>query len=574
MVSHARDGTPGSHSRVYGGETIRALVPRLAAAVFIGVLTGCASDPVGGPAAPRGAADAGTLTLASGRSYRIYPHELVYTGTGSYRWPDGRTYQGTFLDGLPGGIGTGTWADGDRYRGTWHQGLMHGHGELTRADGSRYRGDFVAGAREGDGVEQSEDGLYNGGWENDLPNGQGRFHDTGGALYDGGWVDGRRQGRGTYTDSQGSIYDGDWFDDVPDGFGALSHADGSGYEGEWQSGIQQGYGTSVSIAGAVYEGTWIGGQRQGFGEVRRPDGSRYQGEWVEGRRQGQGRESYADGSFHEGTWVADQPHGPGRRRDRTGIEISGVWSGDSVREGRMRLPTGAEYSGPLLRRRNTVVDAGLLAWLDERAAAGDPYARFFLGTAYTDFQDPAPDPFTATGHFRAAARAGIPDAEFRLALLLLDRTPDQAVVWLKAAAAQGQAQANALLGEYYLTGNRVPLDVSRAIACLEVGSDAGDMTARNNLAWVLATTEAPGLRDGERALALIRPLALMRGGWQHLDTLAAAYAAVSRYADAAEAQAQAIADAEGILGAGSSEVMAMQDRLESYRARAGNAGGR
>ncbi len=573
MVFHGARRDPGSSNRGHGGETIRAFVPLACAALVFGILTGCVSDPLGGPKAPRNAPDAGTLTLPSGRSYPVYPDELAYTGAGTYRWPDGRTYQGPFLAGQPEGVGNGSWPDGSRYRGTWHEGHPHGHGELTRADGSRYRGDFVAGQREGQGVEQSDEGLYNGGWLNDLPNGEGRFNDANGAVYTGSWFDGRRQGQGTYTDGHGSRYKGEWFDDVPDGFGTLTQVDGSSYEGEWRSGVQQGYGRSVSIAGAVYEGTWVDGRRQGFGVVERPDGSRYQGEWVEGRREGHGRESYAEGSFHDGTWKADDPEGPGTRRDRTGIEISGVWKGDTVTRGRMHLPTGAEYEGGLLRKRNTVADAELLAWLEERAAADDPYAQFFLGTVYTDFRDPAPDPFTATGYFRSAARAGIPDAEFRLALLLLEKTPDQAVTWLKEAAAHGQAQANTLLAEYYLSGNRVPLDVAQAIACLQAGSDAGDMAARNNLAWVLATTDVPGLRDGERALALIRPLALMRGDWQHFDTLAAAYAAVSRFGDAADAQARAIADASRVLGTDSAEVIAMQDRLERYRVRAQTAGG-
>jgi len=471
-------------------------------------------------------------------------------------------------------VGTGTWPNGDRYRGTWHEGRMHGHGELNRQDGSHYRGDFVAGQRDGQGVEESDEGLYNGSWANDLPNGEGRFHDTSGAVYTGFWVDGHRQGLGTYTDSRGSVYEGDWYDDVPDGFGVLSHPDGSGYQGEWQSGVQQGYGTSVSEAEVIYEGTWIDGRRQGFGVVRRPDGSRYEGEWVAGHRQGRGRESHPDGSYHDGEWSEDHPLGEGVRRDRTGIEISGVWNGDTVSDARMRLPTGAEYAGNLFAQGNTAVEAGLLQWLKAQAAAEDAYAQFFLGTVYTDFRDPAPDPFTATGYFRSAARAGIPDAEFRLALLLMERTPTQAVTWLKKAAGHGQAQANTLLGEYYLTGDRVPMDVDQAVAYLEAGSDAGDMAARNNLAWVLATTDRADLRDGERALALIRPLALMRGDWQHFDTLAAAYAAVSRYADAARAQEQAITDASRALGSGSSEVSAMQDRLHRYQSSAGTADGR
>lgn len=534
------------------------------------VLTACVSDQIGGPTAPKDAKDAGLLTLPSGRSYPVYPQELAYSGEAGYRWPDGRTFDGSFMLGQPDGMGTGTWPDGTHYRGTWQHGTRHGHGELSRQDGSRYVGDFVNGLRAGDGVEQSGEGLYRGTWANDLPNGQGEFHGTDGASYEGYWHDGRRQGQGSYVDANGNRYVGEWHADVPHGFGVLTNANSSSYEGQWRASLQNGYGISISESGVVYEGTWRDGKRQGFGVASRPDGSRYEGEWVAGRRQGQGRESFADGSYHQGTWESDQPLGPGTRRDRTGIEITGVWTGDSFNSGIMRLPSGAEYAGRLLRKRNTVVEPGLMDWLEARAEAQDPHAQFFLGTAYTDFQSPSPDPFRATGYFRRAARAGVPDAQFRLALLLMDKTPEQAMDWLARAAAAGQAQANALLGEYYLTGNRVDRDLDAAVRYLQAGSSAGDMTARNNLAWILSTADDPAFRDGQRALGLIRPLALFEGGWQHFDTLAAAYAALGDFELAVNAQktaiklASATADATASLMA--TRIAEMYRRLDGYEA--------
>jgi hypothetical protein len=534
--------------------------------VFSLVLGGCVSNQIGGPTAPEDAPDAGTLTLPSGRSYPVYPHELAFTGEATYRWPDGRVYQGTLIAGLPEGIGSGTWPDGDRYRGTWHLGRQHGHGELTRADGSRYLGDFVEGQRTGHGTEQSEEGLYRGEWRDDLPNGQGTFNATDGASYSGQWRDGYRQGYGTYTDTRGNRYEGDWSGDVPDGFGTMHSVDGSVYEGEWRASQRTGYGKLTTDAGVIYEGTWQDDERQGFGVAIRPDGSRYEGAWVAGRREGEGRESYPDGSYHDGIWKADQPAGQGTRKDRTGILISGRWEGDRLSDGMLRLPSGAEYSGRLLISRNTTVDAGLLAWLEERAGQDDPWAHFFLGTAYADFSRPIPDLFKATGHFRRAARAGIPDGQFRLALLLVEKSPAKAIELLEKAAEANQAQANTLLGEYYLTGRWVDEDLPTAIRYLRAGSEAGDLTARNNLAWILATTEQPELRDAEESLTLIRPLALLHGGWQHFDTLAVAYAAAGDYPEAARALERAIQDASSTLGDNSPEVAAMRDRLDHYQA--------
>lgn len=531
-----------------------------------GLLAGCASVDLGGPVAPQGDPSAGVLTLSSGRAYPIYPQALAYTGEAAYRWPDGRTYDGDLVLGAPEGMGTGTWPNGDRYRGTWHEGHRHGHGELTRADGSRYLGDFENDVRQGDGVMQSAEGLYSGHWSNDLPNGPGKFNGTDGATYEGQWQDGVRQGYGDYVDANGNRYEGNWFADVPDGFGILTNANGYRYEGEWRDSQQHGYGRATTETGAVYEGTWVEGKRQGFGVATRYDGSSYEGEWLDGQRHGKGRESFADGSFHDGIWEADQPLGLGTRRDRTGIEITGFWTGDSVRSGFMRLPSGAEYAGGLLRQRNTEVEPSLLSWLEAQAEAGDAYAQFFLGTAYTDFSSPTPDPFTAIAYFRSAARSGVPDAQFRLALLLLEKTPEQAIIWLRRAADAGQAQANALLGEYYLSGNHVPRDPVQALPYLEAGTAAGDKTARNNLAWVLATSRDDAIRDGARALELISPLAASEGGWQHFDTLAAAYAAVPDLDQAVKAQSLAIREAKR-MPVDQAILTEMLTRLADYEAR-------
>ncbi len=545
----------------------RALLPKvLCGLILSGLLSGCVSPELGGPTAPKGAVDAGILTLPSGRSYLVYPEQLAYTGQGLYLWPDGRQYQGGFVAGKPDGMGIATMANGDRYRGSWKDGLQNGHGELNRADGSHYVGDFVSGSREGSGVEQSAEGLYRGAWQNDLPHGSGQFHGIDGAAYEGQWSNGVREGFGSFTDTRGNRYEGDWYDDVPSGFGVMHNANGSVYEGEWHNSRQNGYGRVTTEAGAIYEGTWVNGKRQGFGIATRPDGSRYEGEWLEGNRSGQGKESFADGSYHQGSWEADQPLGEGTRQDRTGITISGLWNADQLDSGLLRLPTGPEYTGRLLKNHNREVHQELLGWLNSLAARNDPYAHFFLGTAYSDFDIPAPARSKATKHFAVAAEAGIPDGQFRLALLIAKESPGRAIELLISAAAADQAQANTLLGQYYLSGNGVPLNVITASRYLRAGSNAGDMTARNNLAWVLATTYETRIRDGAESLALIRPLALLHDDWQHLDTLAAAQAETGDFESAIATQQRAIEKASADPGDTGQSIVAMTNRLSYYRA--------
>jgi arylsulfatase A-like enzyme len=76
---------------------------------------------------------------------------------------------------------------------------------------------------------------------------------------------------------------------------------------------------------------------------------------------------------------------------------------------------------------------------------------------------------------------------------------------------------------------------------LSLCPDSG--TYRNELAWALATCEDPSLRDGARALEVANQLVIRGEGEpdpNHLDTLAAAYAAVGDSSSAAREQWRAV----------------------------------
>ncbi len=529
---------------------------------------GCLAPQIGGPTAPRGDPAAGTLTLPSGRTVHVYPQDLAYTGRARYGWPDGRAYEGDWVAGTPHGMGTETTTTGATYRGTWRSGVRDGHGELSDAEGRRYVGDFARGLRNGEGAQHSREGLYRGTWRDDLPEGRGDFFAADGSIYRGNWSRGVREGHGTLEATNGSRYDGDWAQDAPNGFGRLDSFDGSVYVGHWRGNLRWGYGRLDTPAGISYEGTWRDGRRHGYGTTDGPTGRRYEGEWHEGQRSGRGRESYPDGSHHDGTWELNQVLGPGTRHSRLSVEISGLWNGDNVTNGLLRLPSGAEYAGSLFRRRSREVAPGLVGWLQAQADGGDPVAHYLLGTVYSDYDRPAPDTARAQQHFTSAAEAGVAEARYRLALLRLENTPEEAVRLLAAAAAQGQPEASALLGEFFAAGTHVPRDTSAAITYLHQASQRGNVGARNNLAWILATYPDSLLRDGDRALALIRPLALLYEDWQHLDTLAAAYAETGEFDKAAEAQekALALADEDAALAPDADERNHMQARLVLYRA--------
>ena len=52
-------------------------------------------------------------------------------GRGTYKWPDGRKYEGEYSDDRKEGYGVYTWPDGRVYDGQWHAGKQHGEGKYT-----------------------------------------------------------------------------------------------------------------------------------------------------------------------------------------------------------------------------------------------------------------------------------------------------------------------------------------------------------------------------------------------------------------------------------------------------------
>jgi len=94
------------------------------------------------------------------------------------------------------------------------------------------------------------------------------------------------------------------------------------------------------------------------------------------------------------------------------------------------------------------------------------------------------------------------------------------------------------LGSYLSSQGREPEALAQYEACLAINPNYAK--ALNNAAWLLATSPDSGLRDAGRSLELaLKGLSLAGPNPAMLDTLAAAYAANSRYEDAAATARQA-----------------------------------
>jgi hypothetical protein len=211
------------------------------------------------------------------------------SGEGSVKFTDGRTYDGSLVNGVKSGTGTYVWADGQRYVGFWANDLPNGRGEWTSKDGERYVGDFVAGRREGSGVFSTANGTnYDGAWKADQQSGRGKLTFPNGDIYEGDFVAGARTGTGNYRQKSGNTYVGQWI---------AGQRDGQGIE-EWNNGQR-------------YEGGWRKDRKVGTGSMRFPDASTYDGPWVDDQATGQGDIVFASGDTYTGAVRNGIPHGNG-----------------------------------------------------------------------------------------------------------------------------------------------------------------------------------------------------------------------------------------------------------------------
>jgi hypothetical protein len=592
-MTHAAASTP---ERVI---TLRGLCVVLA---WFTLAAGCAHVPPRAATSTASDTTPGVLYPAKGRAAAVAPADLRYTGTARYRWPDGREYDGEWRDGLPHGQGSETLPDGERYTGAWAAGHRDGLGELLPAGGGLYEGEFRGGVREGRGIQFGADGVYQGDWLADREHGYGELAGVHGSRYVGEWRAGLREGTGTWHGVDGSSYQGDWRADHPDGHGVYRFPDGAVYEGAWRAGRQNGVGRLIAASGVTYEGGWADARRAGFGVETRPDGGSYAGEWRADQRTGAGREQRADGTSHEGNWQQNQPRGPGQRHYFSDIDVDGEWEGDIVTRGRLILPQGVIYEGPLLEAPSGRASKDLMQWLTTTADAGNAQARLLAACALLTEPDSPANAARARAWLAQAADAGIAEAAYLLGGLLFTSVGGRAdaagaLTRLEQAAGADYAEAHRALGDLHTRrlgaglAPAVPADDVQAADRYREALRAGSPLAAERLARLLATSNDSRVRNPAEAIDVLEWLALHTLYWQDLDTLAIAYAAANDPVAAVLAEERAIeaatrtddapAPSRGLLCRAPPTVLepppdqpdigAMQQRLTDYRALAARA---
>jgi len=139
---------------------------------------------------------------------------------GSFTLPDGTTYTGEYVNGLPQGDGTVTNPNGSNLHGKWVLGQPYRvKGTWVEPDGTREMGAWNGDGNPSGGIIEWKDGRrYDGPWKPmedgpELPDGTGTMTWSDGRKYVGQFHDGKMQGTGKMTHPDGSVEEGFWVAD-------------------------------------------------------------------------------------------------------------------------------------------------------------------------------------------------------------------------------------------------------------------------------------------------------------------------------------------------------------------------
>jgi hypothetical protein len=324
---------------------------------------------------------------------QILTLEATSIGKGSTRrtqtiqMPNGDTFTGKLLGGLPAGEGTYTYAeDGRVCVGSWLNGQMQGPCEITWPNGKRLKGHF-------DGnrlinyaeVKLADGGVYEGKLTEDyqltglgiLKNSDHQFmrdlftaHNNlyrfrnGNSyqlryhphefdcvyVYIGHFTDGMMQGYGVAITSFG-LYEGEWQQDLFHGQGTCVLVDDY-YSGSWVDGVMHGFGISNFYEGftkygvrsgvgtdkhytgdfkhdRLYTGGFKDDKYHGYGVLRDYEGQ-YEGEWRNGLKHGAGTHKLSKGGEHDGHYIDNQRSGYGVMHYANGDRYEGNWRNDTI----------------------------------------------------------------------------------------------------------------------------------------------------------------------------------------------------------------------------------------------------
>jgi tetratricopeptide (TPR) repeat protein len=174
--------------------------------------------------------------------------------------------------------------------------------------------------------------------------------------------------------------------------------------------------------------------------------------------------------------------------------------------------------------------------------SGNGQTRYNLGTALVHMNlanavARKGRPAEAIVHYEEAIklRPDYGDAYYNFGSVLFQqgRVDDAITQWQKGLAIQpNDAAAHTSLGNAFLQKGWPEQAIVHYQSALQI--DPGEVSARNNMAWVLATSSDPSIRNGAKAVSLATQAVELSGGKEAIffRTLAASYGECGKFAEA------------------------------------------
>ena len=148
----------------------------------------------------------------------------------------------------------------------------------------------------------------------------------------------------------------------------------------------------------------------------------------------------------------------------------------------------------------------------------------------------------------------------------VEKDEKKAVKWFTESALSGNPTAQLYLGLCYDTGTGVEKDQNAAVRWYTRSAEQGNVNGQNSVAWVLATSNDPAMRNGKEAEKWAQKAIATTGSTNanSLDTLAAAYAEQGNFAAAISTQEKAVSM---LTKQDASKSKEFDDHLKSYQAK-------
>ncbi|CAL0321570.1 unnamed protein product [Lupinus luteus] len=189
--------------------------------------------------------------------------------------------------------------------------------------------------------------YYKGEWEDNFPNGNGKYLWTDGCMYVGEWFKGKTMGKGRFSWPSGPTYEGEFNSGYMDGTGTYTSFNGEVYKGQWIMNLKHGQGVKSFANGDNYDGEWRRGLQDGQGRYQWKDGNHYVGEWRNGTIWGKGSFFWSNGDSYDGYWEDGFPKGSGTFKWPDGSFYVGNWSKDPRDQSGTFYPPGSSQEGHL-----------------------------------------------------------------------------------------------------------------------------------------------------------------------------------------------------------------------------------